>query len=679
VKRYVVASLVALSAATLLAAAQQPVPDPPRQPTFRSEANYIRVDAFVTRDGVPIEDLTAADFEVLEDGVPQKIEAFEHVRVVPAGPQVTRIEPNSQQNANQMAADPRARIFVVFLDVDHVPVEGSYRLKSALATMLSQMLGAEDFIGILTSRHSPSDLILARKTALLEEQLEKYWYWGRRDTTVLDPDEDLYISCFSAYTDGEAIAYEMIDRRREKLALDALEDLVIHLRGLREERKAVLMVSAGWLLFRENNALTRALARKGDPAQTPRAPAPPIAGIGPGGRPMMSNDPSLGGSQARCEQHRQELAMFDGWQAFRDLMQDANRANVSFYPIDPRGLVVFDTPISAKRLPGLSQDSAMLRERQNNLRTMADETDGLAVVSTSNLTAGLRRISADLTSYYLFGYYSSHTALDGKYHRITVRVKRPGANVRARKGYRSATRDEVARGEAASAPASPANSGVASALNRLALVRPEATIYVHATHQPGAALWVAGEIPAVVARSASWAAGARVSILAMDAGGNTVGVGRREIKPGDRDFVLPIPLDDSSTTPARVQVRVERAGAAPVGVEVAPTSGEPLLLRRTGAGTPKAAADFRYFRTEELVYRWLLGVGESMGTARVLDRQGNPMPLPTTPAEGREDGASWMTGTLRLAPLTNGDYILELMKKGSAGPVSVLVPFRILR
>ncbi|MGE5815600.1 MAG: VWA domain-containing protein, partial [Acidobacteriota bacterium] len=471
-------SLACVCSATLLAAqqSQQPAPQqpapqqpapqqPPPRPTFKSEANYIRVDAFVTKDGRPVQDLRVEDFEVLEDGKAQQIDAFEHVRIAPAGPQATRIEPNSQEAANQMATDPRARIFVVFLDVDHVPVEGSFRLKTALATMLSQMLGQDDLVGIITSRNSPSELILARKTSYVEEQLEKYWYWGRRDSIVLAPEEEAYLNCYSRYSGGQQIAEEMIDRRREKLALDALSDLVIHLRGIREERKAVLTISTGWPLFRPNRSLERALV---DPMTNQTyVPQPPPIVIGPGGKIMSGDDPREPTMMSKCDRDRMELANIDDWQAFRNLTQDANRANVSFYPIDPRGLVAFDSPIGPREPPPPSVDWAILRERQNNLRTMADETDGLAVVNTSDLNAGLRRIADDLTSYYLLGYYTSNPALDGKYHRITVHVKRPGVEVRARKGYRAATPDEVARGAAASSAASATSNASTAAQNAL--------------------------------------------------------------------------------------------------------------------------------------------------------------------------------------------------------------------
>lgn len=684
--RYIPAFALACVSSAALVVAAQPSQQPTPRPTFKSEANYIRVDAFVTHDGRPVLDLAAEDFEVLEDGTPQRIDAFEHVRISPAGPQVTRIEPDSQRDANQMAADPRARVFVVFLDVDHVPVEGSYRLKTALATMLRQTLGQDDLVGVITSRNSPSELILARKTALVEEQLEKYWYWGRRDTIIETPEESMYHQCFDQFVGGEAVANEMIDRRREKLVLDALSDLVIHLRGLRDERKAVLAITTGWPLYRKNQALARPLYRPGDIGQAaPQMPGPPPIVIGPGGKLGLGDDPRNPTAVTLCEQHRSELANTDDWQSFRNLVQDANRANVTFYPIDPRGLVVFDAPIGPRQPPPPSVDAAILRARHGAMRNMAEETDGLAVLNSNDITAGLRRVADDLTSYYLLGYYSSNRALDGKYHRITVKVKRPGVQVRARKGYRAATADEVARGEAARASASAtsgattaAQSALATALNKLALIRPDAALYVSATHQPGGPVWVTGEIPLSVAKSA-WARGGRVSIMAVDASGATVGVARQPIDPGERDFLAAVPLDDASKTPARIQVRAEPEGAPALGVEVAPEVSQPFLLRRAPTSSPHAAADFRFYRTETLVYRWTLDAAESPGSGRVLDRAGNAIPLAVAPGEETIDRARWLSGSLALAPLTTGDYLLELTKRTDRGEAKALVPFRVVR
>jgi hypothetical protein len=149
---------------------------------------------------------------------------------------------------------------------------------------------------------------------------------------------------------------------------------------------------------------------------------------------------------AKCDADRLQLAQLDNDRQFRDLLDAANSANASFYPIDPRGLAVFDTPIVRLDVPGPpppptispSADLAMLRGRINSLRTLADATDGLAIVDSNNLAGGLKRVVDDLSSYYLIGYYSTGR-LDGKFHQISVRVKRPGVRVRARRGYLAAT------------------------------------------------------------------------------------------------------------------------------------------------------------------------------------------------------------------------------------------------
>src|SRR6476469_841525 len=80
VSSLVVSSLV-VSGFTGTSPPRQPAPQIP-PPTFRTEANYVRADAYpTTKDDVPVTDLTQADFEILENGQPQKIEQFERVVV----------------------------------------------------------------------------------------------------------------------------------------------------------------------------------------------------------------------------------------------------------------------------------------------------------------------------------------------------------------------------------------------------------------------------------------------------------------------------------------------------------------------------------------------------------------------------------------------------------------------
>src|SRR5712692_3621287 len=72
-------SLTALDHPYMASGLLGPPQPPPPQPTFRTEANYVRVDVYPTKDGVPVLDLTQEDFEVFESGAPQQHEQCEHV------------------------------------------------------------------------------------------------------------------------------------------------------------------------------------------------------------------------------------------------------------------------------------------------------------------------------------------------------------------------------------------------------------------------------------------------------------------------------------------------------------------------------------------------------------------------------------------------------------------------
>ena len=73
--RWILGALLCLAGGATAPRAQTQI----AQPTFRTEANFVRVDVYPTRNGTPVTDLRAQDFQILEDKLPQKIEEFEHV------------------------------------------------------------------------------------------------------------------------------------------------------------------------------------------------------------------------------------------------------------------------------------------------------------------------------------------------------------------------------------------------------------------------------------------------------------------------------------------------------------------------------------------------------------------------------------------------------------------------
>ena len=688
-RRLLWALLLAAAAGVLASARSQAPQDPPQQPPrFRVEANFVRVDAYPSKNGQPLMGLKAEDFEVYEDGTLQKIETFEHVIVRPAGPQQERIDPGSQREMLQAAANPRNRVFIIFLDTTHVDVASAHNINEPLIRLIDRILGPDDLVGIMTPDMAASQIVLGRKTQVIEDSLRVNWPWGRRFSIIKDNRENAYEACFNAGGGTAEVAREMIARKRERATLEALEDLVRYMRVVREERKAVLTVTEGWLLFGENRDLVR---RRNDPMTGRPEPPPTLdpVGVGPNGK-LTTRDPrnmSEGYlTNSECETERMRLAMIDNRQFFLDLMNEANRANVSFYPIDPRGLPAFDNPIGPEPPPPVNVDQAMLKARIEVMRTLAANTDGLAVVNSNDLDRGLKRISDDLTSYYLLGYYSSNSKLDGRIRSLRVRVTQPGVEVRARKGYRAATEEEVtAARRAADAPVPEAKATVTSAIDRLGRIRPDARFVINVVPGPDGKVWVAGEVRPPSAGPDDFAQGASgtVEIVGQSSTRATV-----TLKPGERTFLLALDAAKGGGSQIDVRARVTSADSAAspfmdtMRVDADPSSMQPLLFRRgvTTGNRVLPAADFRFSRTERIRLDLAAAAEIKPVSGRLLDRGGQPLQVPVTVGE-RTDAASgqrWITADVVLAPLSPGDYAIEVTVQG-AQEQRIITAIRVTR
>jgi VWFA-related protein len=644
----------------------------PQQPQrFRVEANFIRVDAYPLKDGKPLMGLKAEDFEVYEDGTLQKIETFEHVVVRPAGPQEERVDPGSQREMLQAAANPRNRVFIIFLDTPHVDVASAHAINEPLIRLIDRILGPDDLVGVMTPDMAASQLVLGRKTQVIADSLRTNWPWGRRFSLLKDDLEEAYDTCYGARSD---VAKLMTARKRERATLEALQDLVRYMRVVREERKAVLTVTEGWLLYGEDKDLLR--LRK-DPLTGKTEPVPGLdpVGVDLHGKLTTRNPRNMSEgalTRSECDTERMRLATIDDDQFFRDLLEEANRANVSFYPVDPRGLPAWDNPIGPDAPPPPVLDQAMLKHRIDGMRTMAENTDGLAVVNNNDLDAGMRRISDDLTSYYLLGYYSSNSKLDGRYRKLKVRVKQPGVQVRAREGYRAATAAEVETARrAADAPVPESKAAVTSAIGRLGRIRAETRFAINVATANGK-VWVAGELRAVPGASDDFAEGATANIEVT--GGSAPSTASVALKPGERTFLTAVDIPPGASGQLDVRARVTAAGGGSpfmdsLRVDAAPDTLQPLLFRR-GATTGNRlvpAADFLFSRTERLRVEFAAGPDLKPGSGRLLDRAGQPLQVPVTVGE-RTDAASgqrWITADLVLAPLSPGDYGIEVAMQGA--------------
>ncbi|HEX5214980.1 MAG TPA: VWA domain-containing protein [Vicinamibacterales bacterium] len=701
--RLVAALLAAAAASVALAAAQGQAPPPQRQPVFRGGANFVLVDAYPQRDGKIVEGLKPADFEVLEDGKAQIVDSLEFVRIDPGPVTSERRDPNNTREMLQVAADPHNRVFVVFLDGLHTTVDGSHNIRGPLVSALNRIIAPNDLFGVTTHLQRPRDLVLGRRLETVEAQLTRYWTWGQRQSTLndpADPAEDSLKRCFE-YTPGPrperwlvddgAVRRDLykvlIERRREDRVLTSLGDMLEYLAAIREARTTLLLISDGWLLLKENRALAAEGALIGG--------ALPGIYQGPGGRPTLTPPLEQQADYSQCLNELNRLASLDNERRFRDMLRAANRANVAFYPIAASGLTAFDTTLAEETIPNpraepgvttLGREFDRVRDRVQNLRTLAENTDGIAVVSTNDIAGGLKRVIDDLSAYYLLGYYSTNTKFDGKLRRIEVKVKQPDVRVRARRGYVAPT-EAMLSAPVSATPAAPAAASdavpVDEALGVLARLRPGADLYVHGIAHAGE-LQIAVELSSRAIELAGWAQGGAVRVEAGGSGATRL-TASGTIEPGARGAVIRVP-GAGTDGPWQIAVRVTGSGdPLDERFEIrAPASkllGGALLYR----GTPsprsplRAVADFQFRRTERAHLEWPILEPLDNRTARLLDRKGLPLPIPVNLTERPGERFATLLADIQLAPLTDGEYVVEIIASRGGVNEHALVPIRVVR
>ncbi len=167
--------------------------DAQQPPPFRIEANYIRVDVYATRDGVPVADLTTNDFEVRDNNELQRIEGFSRVTFA-ANPGAAPSSRSASAPVPQPSSSP-GRVFVLFLDRNHVDRAAAVHVREPLRAALARLLGPDDLIAVMTPDMAARDITFVKGTTDLEAALSRAW--GTRDeVNFTDPVEQRFAACY---------------------------------------------------------------------------------------------------------------------------------------------------------------------------------------------------------------------------------------------------------------------------------------------------------------------------------------------------------------------------------------------------------------------------------------------------------------------------------------------------
>jgi hypothetical protein len=355
------------------------------------------------------------------------------------------------------------------------------------------------------------------------------------------------------------------------------------------------------------------------------------------------------------------------------VLRSANRGNVTIHALDPR-------PLGSVRFGG-----------DYVLRMLADTTGGRAIVNTNNPDESLLKVIEEASAYYLVGYAPNRPVTnDGKFHKISVRVKRKGVDVAARQGYWAPSAEEMAP-----RLREPRPSEVTNALTDL--IRPVAgrdfDLWVGATRATDAATrllitWdptnrYGNANPAKMDVEALGEDGKPIGVaqtIASNKAANAPSMASIDAKPGP----LTLRLTMKSSSDNVIDQWRERVQVPSLGSELAlatprfyraRTAFELRALETDASPTPAAS---RSFRTNERVLVEIEPFSPAPDsvalTTELLNQEGKV--LVSLPVPALTNGKTRIA--LPLSSLARSTYVLRIVAKSGELEARQLAPFQVV-
>jgi VWFA-related protein len=432
---FVFALLVSL---TIEALPQQPTPSPtpsvpatqPAQPTQKAEedevvritTNLVQVDFVVTdKNGKVVTDLKPDEIKIYEDGRQQKIANFSYSIIETPEISAPKSKPETvDKNAplvppTRLRPENIRRTIALVVDDLGLSFDSTHYVRRALKKFVDEQMQAGDLVAIIRTSGGMGALqqFTSDKRQLYAAIERVKWNAsGRSGVSAFAPIQPPTPGQFGAEIDAKN---EELDQFREDMfAVGTLGAVSYVVRGLRElpGRKSILLISDGFRIYNQEDAT------------------------------------------------RSYMAL----QRMRRLIDEAGRASVVIYTMNATGLQTLGFTaadnLQSNAATGLRSPQDMEEQRakrrnmafenQDGLDFLAQQTGGIAIRNTNDLSGGIRRVLEDQKGYYLIGYRPDNSTFDPKtgratFHKLTLKVERPGKyTVRMRNGFYGVT-DEVRR------------------------------------------------------------------------------------------------------------------------------------------------------------------------------------------------------------------------------------------
>ena len=354
------------------------------------------------RNGGFLADLTAQDFLVFEDDQLQQVVSLIRVLGGRAGSQLAPrlrlaggivLPPPPPPRA---AGDAGGRLIVILVDDLNIDEGLTPRTRTVFDQLAENLIHEGDLFGVVSTGPSSIAIDVTDDRSLLDGAA------ARISGAGFDPNE-----LIENFPPNEQGVPELVVRAR--MAFNTMRNIIRSLEQVQQLRKVVIYVSAGYDF---------------NPFIAERSSYHPSGG----GRRIALNGPSSRGLSDGPSDR--ELAM-----AISELASAANRANASFYTVDPRGLVAGPGPADY-RLAGSRSFNEWIFTGQNSLRSIAEQTGGTAIVNRNDFDDAFREIDAETSDYYILGFALGNPDPTVETRRLRVEVRgRDDVDVQHRSDY----------------------------------------------------------------------------------------------------------------------------------------------------------------------------------------------------------------------------------------------------
>ncbi len=438
--------LVSALALTLVAASPQAPPQPPSAaPVVRVTTSLVQVDAVVTdKNDRHVTDLTAADFEIFEDGRRQEITHCSYVALPklptppPAAPTAAGAAvPPPPPAPTPLRPERVRRTLALVVDDLGLSFRSTVEVRDALRRFVDEQMEPGDLVAIVRTRGGIGALQqFSADKGQLHAAIDRVRFNAGLNRMSVDWAPPIGEGKNLVDTQGggrgsRGAAGGTVDALRESMLVDAtLHSINFVISGLRElpGRKGIVVFSDGLRVFQDvtDRQMITASGARGRGGSGARQEA---------ARLSQEADPRITG-------------------ALGQLIDYANRSSVVLYTVDTRGVVTraigagddvntslgyYDVS-SADLIGHLDTRRRISNDNEHGLQYVAQQTGGFLVRNQNDLTKAVERVLDDQRGYYLIGYSPDADTFKGRddrppFHKIKLSVKRPGLRVRSRAGF----------------------------------------------------------------------------------------------------------------------------------------------------------------------------------------------------------------------------------------------------